>query len=107
MTVLSYVHNTSKRHPAFETNRIATLRKYTKNDQWLLVDTKQSLADLFSKGVSPRQLRKSEKWFSSRKFRLEDELTWHSLGVGALVIFTAFTFLSLLQLQITKNLTMT
>ena len=84
-TVLSYVHNTSKRRPAFETNRIATLRKYTMNDQWLWVDTKQNPADLFSRGVSPRQIHKSEKWLKPPKFLLEDELSWHSLGVGALV----------------------
>ena len=90
-TVLSYVHNTSKRRSAFETNRIATLRKYTKNDQWLWVDTKQNPADLFSRGVSPRQIHKSEKWLSSLKFLLKDELTWHSLGVGAPAISEPFT----------------
>ena len=75
-TVLSYVHNTSKRRPAFETNRIATIRKHTKSDQWLWVDTKQNPADLFSRGVSPRQVHKAGKWLHAPSFLLQDESTW-------------------------------
>ena len=78
-TVLSYLNNTSKRRPAFETNRIDTIRKGTRVDQWRWINTQKNPADLYSRGVSPRQLHKAEKWLNAPNFLLNDESSWPSL----------------------------
>ena len=39
ITVLSYINNTSKRRPAFETNRIDLIRRHSEASQWRWVDT--------------------------------------------------------------------
>jgi len=75
-TVLSYLRDTSKRRPAFEKNRIATIRKHSNVEQWRWVGTQQNPADPYSRGVSPKQLHKAEKWLKSPKFLLEDEPSW-------------------------------
>ena len=75
-TVLSYLSNTSKRRPAFETNRIATIRKHTEVGQWQWIDTLHNPADLYSRGVAPRQLQKAEKWLKAPDFLLKDEALW-------------------------------
>ena len=79
-TVLSYVCNTSKRRPAFETNRIATIRKHTNVNQWRWVDTHQNPADPYSRGVSPKQIHKAEKWLKAPEFVLQDESLWPAVN---------------------------
>ena len=47
-TVLSYLKNTSKRRPAFETNRIELIRKMSTVDQWRWLDTAKNSVDYYS-----------------------------------------------------------
>ena len=49
--VLSYLRDTSKRRPSFESNRIKRIREIFPVDQWRWVDTEQNPADVFSRGV--------------------------------------------------------
>jgi len=77
--MMSYLRNTSKRRTAFETNRIATIRKHADINQWHWVDTHNNPADLYSRGVSPKQLHKAEKWLKAPEFLLKDESLWPSL----------------------------
>ena len=58
-TVLSYINNTSKRRPAFETNRIDLIRRHSKASQWRWVDTSSNPADPFSRGLSPKLVEKA------------------------------------------------
>ena len=46
-TVLGYLHNTSKRRPVFETNRIKLIRELSTVDQWRWIDTRRNPADLY------------------------------------------------------------
>ena len=75
-TVLAYLRDTSKRRPAFETNRISLIRKLSAAEQWRWVDTQRNPADLYSRGVSPKQVRKAEKWLHAPSFLLQDKSTW-------------------------------
>ena len=75
-TVLSYLSNTLKRRPAFETNRIVTIHKHTKVGQWRWIDTLHNPANLYSRGVAPRQLQKAEKCLKAPDFLLKDEALW-------------------------------
>jgi len=58
-TMLSYLRNTSKRRPIFETNRIQLILELSLVDQWKWIDTKRNSADLYSRGVSPSQVKKA------------------------------------------------
>ena len=75
-TVLSYLRNTSKRRPIFETNRINLIREFSSVNQWRWVDTANNPADLYSRGVAPLQVYKSEKWLKGPTFLLDPECTW-------------------------------
>ena len=77
-TVLSYLNNTSKRRPAFETHRIAKIRKHSSVEQWRWVDTHHNPADLYSRGVSPRQTHKAINWLKAPEFLFMDESLWPS-----------------------------
>ena len=93
-TVLSYVRNTSKRRPAFETNRIATILKHTNVNQWRWVDTHQNSADPYSRGVSPKQVHKAQKWLKASEFLLKDETLWPSFGKNAAYPSEPFSLLN-------------
>ena len=53
--VLSYLKNTSKRQPVFETNCIKLIRKISSVKQWHWVSKDLNPADPFSRGLSPSQ----------------------------------------------------
>ena len=76
--VLSYLKNTSKRRPVFETNRIKLIREISAVEQWHWVSTDLNPADPFSRGVSPSQPCKAEKWLKGVPFLLEEEEAWPS-----------------------------
>ena len=60
-TVLAYLRDTSKRRPAFETNRISLIRKLSAAEQWRWVDMQRNPADLYSRGVSPKQVHERQE----------------------------------------------
>ena len=70
------MRNTSKRRPLFETNRINLIREFSSVNQWRWVDTANNPADLYSRGVAPSQVYKSEKWLKGPTFLLDPECTW-------------------------------
>ena len=75
-TVLSYLQNTSKRRPVFETNRIKLIREHSSVEQWRWVNTNANPADLYSRGVSPSQPHKAKMWLIGPSFLFEPEDTW-------------------------------
>ena len=75
-TVLGYLHNTSKRRPVFETNRIKLIRELSTVDQWRWIETRRNPADLYSRGVSPLQVGKADQWLLGPSFLLDPENTW-------------------------------
>ena len=76
--VLSYFKNTSKRRPIFETNHIKLIREISAVEQWHWVSTDLNPADPFSRGVSPSQPCKAEKWLKGVPFLLEEGEAWPS-----------------------------
>ena len=75
-TVLSYINNTSKRRPAFETNRIDLIRRHSKASQWRWVDTSSNPAEPFSRGLSPKLVKKAVSWLKAPTFLFQDESNW-------------------------------
>ena len=69
--VLSYLKNISKRRPVFEMNRIKLICKISAVEQWHWVSTDLNPADPFSRGVSPSQPCKAEKWLKGVPLLLE------------------------------------
>lgn len=76
--VLSYLRDTSKRRPIFETNRIRLIRQYFPVENWRWVNTESNPADVFSRGVSPTQPIKAKRWLEGPAFLLEKEENWPS-----------------------------
>ena len=76
--VLSYLKNTSKRRPVFETNRIKLICEISSVEQWHWVSTDLNPADSFSRGVSPSQPCKAEKWLKGVPFLLAEGEAWPS-----------------------------
>ena len=76
--VWSYLKNTSKRRPLFETNRIKLIREISAVGQSHWVSTDLNPADPFSRVVSPSQPFKAEKWLKSVPFLLKEEEAWPS-----------------------------
>ena len=74
-TVLGYLHNTSKRRPVFEMNRIKLIRELSTVDQWRWIDTRRNPADLYSRGVSLLQVGKADHWLLGPSFLLDPENT--------------------------------
>ena len=74
-TVLSYINNTSKRRPAFETNRIDLIRRHSEASQWRWVDTSSNPADPFSRRLSPKLVEKAVSWLKAPTFLFQDEST--------------------------------
>ena len=68
--------NTSKRRSVFETNHIKLIREIFSNEQWHCLSANLNSADSFSRGVSPSQLCKTEKWLKGVPLLLEKEKTW-------------------------------
>ena len=76
-TVLIYLRNTSMQRPVFEKNQIL---QFSTKDQWNWVDTDNNPADLYSRGVSPRQVGKSERWLRAPSFLLKEETAWRQVA---------------------------
>ena len=75
-TTVSYLRNTSKRRRVFETNCINLIREFSWVNQWRWADTANNPADLYSRGVAPSQVYKSEKWLKGSTLLLDPECTW-------------------------------
>ena len=75
-TILSYLRNTFKRRPVFETNHINLIREFSLVEQWRSVDTAHNPANFLLRGVASSHVCKSEKWLKGPIFLLDPECTW-------------------------------
>ena len=70
--VQGYIGNESKRYHSFVANRIQFIHDHCKTDQWHYVPTDKNPADLASRGSTPGELIRDERWLRG------PEMLWQS-----------------------------
>ena len=60
----------------FVANRIAAVHAYSAPNQWRYVDSASNPADVFSRGLRPRDWTASQSYLAGPGFLLEDESEW-------------------------------
>ena len=76
LIVLCYLKMTGKRLDKFVANRVARILEGSTPKQWHHVSSKENPADLASRGISPNQDEKIEKWLNGPEFLRNSSETW-------------------------------
>ena len=76
--VLAYLKNESKRFHTYVANRIQLIRDHSAIDRWFYVKTDENPADDTSRGLSARNIEKSDRWFNGPEF-LRSPLNIHEI----------------------------
>ena len=71
--VLGYINNTSKRFQTYVANRVSTIHGGSSVNQWRHIESRLNPADEVSRGLSAKELVKSDRWLSGPKFLTEEE----------------------------------
>lgn len=73
--VLAYIQNKKKRLKVYVANRVSMIHSLSKAEQWKFVPGKQNTADHVSRGISPKELKKS-RWEEGPSFlmKIEDDV---------------------------------
>ena len=74
--LLRYLHDAKSRYKVFVANRIAAIHAYSAPNQWRYVDSASNPADVFSRGLPPRNWTASQTYLALPVFLLEDESEW-------------------------------
>ena len=72
-TVLAYINNQTRRFHTFVANRIQKIHDSSSADQWKYVNSASNPADDASRGLSPTELLKSERWIQGPDFLWKDQ----------------------------------
>ena len=78
--VLGYVSNDPKRFKIFVANRVQLIRENSDVNQWMYVDSRSNPANDASRGISPSNQGKVNRWLNSPEFLWLDKLKWTTLG---------------------------
>ena len=74
--VLGYILNEKRRYKTYVANRVQKILSVTEKKQWDYIDTKENPADYCSRGISPNDTSKVEKWFKGPSFLWQEEGKW-------------------------------
>ena len=78
--VLGYVNNDAKRFKIFVANRVQLIRENSDVNQWMYVDSRSNPADDTSRGISPSNQEKVNRWLNGPEFLWLDESKWTTHG---------------------------
>ena len=71
--VLGYILNEKRRYKTYVANRVQKILSVTEKKQWDYIDTKENPADYCSRGISPNDTSKVEKWFKGPSFLWQEK----------------------------------
>ena len=74
--VLGYINSDAKRFKIFVANRVQLIREHSEPSQWTYIESKNNPADETSRGLSPSNLEKIERWVKGTEFLWEEESRW-------------------------------
>ena len=74
--VLGYINNDAKRFKIFVANRIQLIWENSDVNQWMYVDARSNPADDTSRGISPSNQEKVNRWLNGPEFLWLDESNW-------------------------------
>ena len=77
--VLGYINNDAKRFKIYVANRVQLIRENSDVNQWMYIDARSNPADDTSRGISPSNQEKVNRWLNGPEFLWLDEskLTIH------------------------------
>ena len=78
--VLGYVSNDPKRFKIFVANRVQLIQENSDVNQWMYVDSRSNPADDASRGISPSNQEKVNRWLNSPGFLWLDKSKWTTHG---------------------------
>ena len=78
--VLSYVNNDAKSFKICAANRVPLIQEKSDVNQWMYVDSRSNPADATSRGISPSDQEKVNKWLNGPEFLWLDESKWTTNG---------------------------
>ena len=78
--VLGYVSNDAKHFKIFVANRIQLIRENSDVNQWMYVDSRSNPADKTSRGISPSNHEKVDRWLNGPEFLWLDASKWTTHG---------------------------
>ena len=77
MAALSWIRDSDPgKWPPFISNRAAEIQRTAAADSWNYVNTKDSPADLASRGINPAQLANSQLWWHGPNWLIQDPDQW-------------------------------
>ena len=74
--ILRNLNDTKSRYKVFVANRIAAIHAYSAPNQWRYVDSASNPADVFFRGLHPRDWTASQSYLAGPGFLLGDESEW-------------------------------
>ena len=74
--VLGYIFNEKRRYRIYVANRVNLIEQYTRKEQFKYVETKDNPADFASRGISPKETDKVERWFGGPEFLSSQDESW-------------------------------
>lgn len=74
--VLGYISNDSKRFHIFVANRTHHIQEHTTLSQWKYVPSDSNPANNASRGISMKNIIRSNRWFNRPKFLWDDKKAW-------------------------------
>ena len=77
---LGYVNNDAKRFKIFVANRVQLIRENSAVNQWIYLESRSNLADDTSRGISPSNQEKINRWLNCPGFLWLDESKWTTHG---------------------------
>ena len=77
--VLGYILNGKRRYRIYVANRKELINTYTEEDQWRHIDTEDNPSDFASRGISPRDSGKVERWLGGPLFLRQRDDAWKHL----------------------------
>ena len=74
--IIGYIYNKTRRYKIFVANRTNMIEEYTGSKNWRYVETKENPADFASRGISPKDKEKMERWLHGPQFLRAAEEDW-------------------------------
>ena len=77
--VLGWIFNDKRRFRVFVGNRVQLIDTYTNKKQWRYIDTMFNPSDYASRGISPKDEEKVDKWFNGPIMLREKDEPWRDV----------------------------
>jgi len=75
-STIQYIRNTSRRFHTFVANRLTVIHNNTSPHQWRYVPTELNPADHASRGLSVKDMSKTNTWLIGPGFLVQDKVLW-------------------------------